>query len=743
MQMRKVAGWACLWAGMVLSAGVAHGQAVTVAGTGAGNKAPGKQEGELLTRVWRSSYGGGVRSGPLTARDGFVYVCLGNADVRVRKINAETGKEAWATPVVADASRAGVASNGEVAIYTTDEDKSRIIGLDDKTGESRWTVTAGAKAQSEGCFLEGLYVAATDDGEVYGIEWATGKIRWQVKPGGVVKARPVVFDKRMIVAVTEAGHVWGLDPATGKTVESIELGMKVRGNPAIFQSSLLVGVTENRPRAKGQNPTEIESVISVSMHEKKIVAQWSGDGGLSDEIPVDESRAYVVDGERVIAITPYAQNVEWEYTPKTGRGAYPIFLKDRLVFGVLSGIEPGVSVIGRQNGVLMESRASGAMTLLAEPNQICVCGDMVVMFNRYEMEGRKIAPSGVGEAVATANPAWSEEVQGLKARTELRLVEVSHGTRVIAMDLVLTNSNNHYLRFDYPRAWLKTQVMDEKGNLLKGPSAGAFSGFVTEPEVIVIPGKSELKFEISVWGWGLSPDSGGMLVTNTEAWQIPKDGKDYYVRVALGVSDVSGSPFGHEIDGKKAWNGRLELPVVKVPMKGSAMSPEEVTRLIDKYGPELVKGQGARAEEAMRVLSFIDDPRLTAIYVKAMDVNNYQMRFTALERLSRIPGDEALKGIQKGMNLRDGIGSDNLRHSTAVALARSPHPDAKKLLLTMRNDSYLGVRLTVIQTLVVKGNPIARELGESMLNDSDDMVRGEARRLLDEAGYGGTGAKTK
>ena len=75
--------------------------------------------------------------------------------------------------------------------------------------------------------------------------------------------------------------------------------------------------------------------------------------------------------------------------------------------------------------------------------------------------------------------------------------------------------------------------------------------------------------------------------------------------------------------------------------------------------------------------------------------------------------------------------AENIRHQTAGALARSPHPQAKSLLLSMEEDPASAVRITVIQAAARMKRPESLALLKRHTHDSDPAVRGEAARLLE------------
>jgi HEAT repeat protein len=144
----------------------------------------------------------------------------------------------------------------------------------------------------------------------------------------------------------------------------------------------------------------------------------------------------------------------------------------------------------------------------------------------------------------------------------------------------------------------------------------------------------------------------------------------------------------------------------------------------------------------MRDLTLIDDPRVVPWYVKAMQTDSYDLKFNALDRLARMEGDEALTGLKIGMATQGkDIGNcttakvaaesaENIRHSAAIALARSPHPQANTLLWSMENDPARAVRLTVIQTAAEMATTQSLELIRRHTADVDASVRAEAVRLL-------------
>jgi HEAT repeat protein len=127
-----------------------------------------------------------------------------------------------------------------------------------------------------------------------------------------------------------------------------------------------------------------------------------------------------------------------------------------------------------------------------------------------------------------------------------------------------------------------------------------------------------------------------------------------------------------------------------------------------------------------------------------LDTDSYSLRFRALDRLARSNTDAALAGLKKGMathgadigNRRDNdeLGEQlpsNIRNKAAHALARSPHAEARRLMLTFWNDPDKSVRLVVLHVLGRTDKPESLELIKKMTADENEMIRGKAERYLE------------
>jgi HEAT repeat protein len=125
-----------------------------------------------------------------------------------------------------------------------------------------------------------------------------------------------------------------------------------------------------------------------------------------------------------------------------------------------------------------------------------------------------------------------------------------------------------------------------------------------------------------------------------------------------------------------------------------------------------------------------------------VDQGDYNLKISSLYSLSKYNTDSAIQGIKKGMgvsheemreagNRSAAISSaGSVRLAAAHALAKSKHPDAIPLLMSMRKDNYWPVRLTVVQALSRLGTPEAITILQEMSKDGNEDVSREANIYL-------------
>jgi hypothetical protein len=355
-------------------------------------------------------------------------------------------------------------------------------------------------------------------------------------------------------------------------------------------------------------------------------------------------------------------------------------------------------------------------------------------------ENRPASAEGQGGA-ANADAQWSKVANGLRARLFFKRREVLNGTPILSTYLVLQNVSDVLgpLKVAWASERMKFRVVDAAGKELPH-GVGSYDGLAfLGPMDLLLPLRGELSFDISCSGLGIAGDQAALIdLGPSENWTIPKDAGDCFMHATLEIEKVKRS----RDNSTRVWDGRLELPPVKIPTGIEPLDPTTIDARINELGAKMLLKNGSDSEEAGRALSLIDDPHVIPWYIKALETDSYSLKFAALDRLARFNTDEALAGLKKGIATRgadignrstDELGEQlaiNIRHSAAQALARSPHADAKRELLTLWNHSDAGVRLDVLHVLGRMDTPESLELIKKMTADQSQMVRGEAERYL-------------
>ncbi len=142
--------------------------------------------------------------------------------------------------------------------------------------------------------------------------------------------------------------------------------------------------------------------------------------------------------------------------------------------------------------------------------------------------------------------------------------------------------------------------------------------------------------------------------------------------------------------------------------------------VVDSIGSALVSGDIT----ASKLVPFSNDERIIP-YIEGAALNNPSL----IRNLSKFRSDRALEIIVSRISDE----KDEVRHTVAGALSKSNHPNSKRHLISMRKDSYRGVRLTVLHYLATVKTAESTKMIEEMVNDQDQQMIGpEARRYLDE-----------
>lgn len=124
--------------------------------------------------AWRSG------ATPMKLRDGLKIAW----DVKVAALPEGAAADDWkGNPFVEGVLTPPVAANG--LVFVAAPDLQRVIALDAKTGERRWTFQAGGRVDGPPTIHEGLALFGAHDGWVYAVRAATGELAWRFRAAPV------------------------------------------------------------------------------------------------------------------------------------------------------------------------------------------------------------------------------------------------------------------------------------------------------------------------------------------------------------------------------------------------------------------------------------------------------------------------------------------------------------------------------------------------------------------------------
>jgi HEAT repeat protein len=208
-----------------------------------------------------------------------------------------------------------------------------------------------------------------------------------------------------------------------------------------------------------------------------------------------------------------------------------------------------------------------------------------------------------------------------------------------------------------------------------------------------------------------------------------------------GTMEIPAQPAEHPT---LVWRGQLEFPPVALPLENPPLDPATAEETIRRLGSTMIDARNPGKHRAQAELSFIDDPRVIPWYLELLKFTNYEAKQTALDRLSQFNSDEALAGIMQALSTKASditnctthelaqSSAEATRHTAAVSLARSRHPGAKAILLSLADDRSMPIRMTVLHELGRMKDEVSLELIRKMnQDDPDERIRTEAKRYLD------------
>jgi len=337
---------------------------------------------------------------------------------------------------------------------------------------------------------------------------------------------------------------------------------------------------------------------------------------------------------------------------------------------------------------------------------------------------------------------WSEAVGGLQARLELRHCRVENGTPLLATLVHLRNVRNDdsEIRIRWQTAPIEFRLANAAGK--EPPAGGSGEGTMAiPPDPVKIPAREGVSIDLTgPFDVHYYPDEVGAIALETGPnWIVRRKDGICALKAVLEIQDEE--PV--KDPAKLTWHGRLSLPLVTVPLRVPQFEAAVIARQIDELGAKMLTGDGpARAS-----LSLVADPRVTPWYVKALDGRDYWLKLAALDRLARLPGDAAFAAIQRALGTKatDLDVSDHpenapgmakhVRGMAAVALARSPHAGAARLLEARWQKLDQDAKVKVVFAWGAMKTGKSQTLLEHASDDADPKVREHSRQFLAARAY--------
>ncbi|MHC4474748.1 MAG: HEAT repeat domain-containing protein [Planctomycetota bacterium] len=272
-------------------------------------------------------------------------------------------------------------------------------------------------------------------------------------------------------------------------------------------------------------------------------------------------------------------------------------------------------------------------------------------------------------------------------------------------DLQLIEGGDYRNRLGRPESYSITTIRED-GKSVPNPDAGQSMGGVRGPQKI--PSEGSYVRKLFLPNWARFEEPGKYLIT---------------CKRTLNISEHAPDKWNEE---EKTFDVDVE-----VDAKINVVLPDE-----EKMGKVIAALNDDRA------LAYINDERVIGHFIEALDNGNSERKYIALRALSKFNDDLALEGLKKGATTTgNDIANttayelacqvaDNVRHTAAVALSKSKHPQALPFLLSMRSDRSESVRITIVHVLGKMDFAESLAMLQEMAQGNSQKVSGEAKRYL-------------
>ena len=183
--------------------------------------------------------------------------------------------------------------------------------------------------------------------------------------------------------------------------------------------------------------------------------------------------------------------------------------------------------------------------------------------------------------------AWSELHDGIRARLAFVETEREQARQgIIYLDLQNTSGFEPKRLYYAPgQPPVRFTLRTAKGEPA-AQTAAVYSGPIPAPAWLTIPGDGILRVRVTLPGFGIP--AGGLFVAGqtTDCWLIPADSSDEYL-LSASITIANPKAGADNSDptaqsrlllpaGTKGWEGRLELPPIRIPQTKPAVAPYEI-----------------------------------------------------------------------------------------------------------------------------------------------------------------------
>ena len=182
-------------------------------------------DGNTGSVIWTKYLGAPVRSSPLVANNGIIYVVVGSDNQGIYALNADNGYYIWATAVAGKViSSPALSHDGQTVYVGVYHYQGKIYALNANDGTIQWSFSADGAIQwsTPAVGSDGTIYIGSQSGNLYAIEdqGTSAVLKWVINTGSTIESSPAIGkddlgnDKIIYIMDTLYG-LKAIDAATG------------------------------------------------------------------------------------------------------------------------------------------------------------------------------------------------------------------------------------------------------------------------------------------------------------------------------------------------------------------------------------------------------------------------------------------------------------------------------------------------------------------------------------------------